>query len=191
MGDGAATRRRLLDAAAREFARYGIAGARVDRIAAEAPANKAQIYTWFVSKDGLFDAVFREHLDLIVELVPFDADDLPGYATRLYDAYLRRPEVVLLAVRARLERMPTGDLLVDASEDVARKLAAIEAAQAAGVIDPALPPREVYSLVIAMSMAWSPASVTTAAAVGDDEATHAARRAALAAAVRGAFAPAS
>ena len=119
----------LLDAAAAEFARHGIAGARVDRIAAEAPANKAQIYTWFDSKDGLFDAVFREHLDLIVELVPFDAHDLPGYATRLYDAYLRRPEVVLLAVRARLERMPTGDLLVDASQDVARKLAAIEAAQ--------------------------------------------------------------
>ena len=109
--DGSATRRRLLNAAAAEFSRYGIAGARVDRIAAAAGANKAQIYAWYSSKDGLFDAVFVEHLKLIVDLVPFDADDLPGYAVRLYDAYLDRPEIVRLAVWARLERMPTGDLL--------------------------------------------------------------------------------
>ena len=86
--DGSATRRRLLDAATAEFSRRGIAGARVDRIADAAEANKAQIYAWFSSKDGLFDAVFLEHLALIVDLVPFDAFDLPGYAVRLYDAYL-------------------------------------------------------------------------------------------------------
>ena len=85
--DGAATRRRLLDAATAEFSRYGIAGARVDRIAEAAGANKAQIYAWFSSKDGLFDAVFAEHLTLIVDVVPFDATDLAGYAVRLYVAY--------------------------------------------------------------------------------------------------------
>lgn len=189
MGDGAATRRRLLDAAAAEFARYGIAGARVERIAAAAPANKAQIYAWFSSKDGLFDAVFAEHLKLIVELVPFDADDLPGYAVRLYDAYLDRPEVILLATWARLERVPTGDLLTAAADDVAAKMAAIRDAQAAGIIDPALEPADVYTMVIALSMSWSPASTTVAAAPGDADAEHARRRSALATAVSRAFAP--
>ena len=189
MGDGQATRRRLLDAATAEFARYGIAGARVDRIAASAQANKAQIYAWFSSKDGLFDAVFVEHLSLIVGLVPLDATDLPGYAVRLYDAYLDRPEVVLLATWARLERVPTGDLLAVAADDVAVKLARIADAQQAGLIDPEPAPADVYSLVIALSMAWSPASVTVAASTDDDPAEHERRRTALAAAVRGAFAP--
>jgi AcrR family transcriptional regulator len=189
MGDGQATRRRLLDAAATEFARYGIAGARVDRIAAAAPANKAQIYAWFTSKDGLFDAVFAEHLALIVDLVPLDATDLPGYAVRLYDSYLERPEVVLLATWARLERVPAGDLLTPAADDVAAKHAAIADAQDRGLVTAEMAPADVYSLVIALSMAWSPASVTVAADPGDDPAEHDRRRTALATAVRGAFAP--
>ena len=187
--DGSATRRRLLDAATAEFSRTGIAGARVDRIADAAGANKAQIYAWFSSKDGLFDAVFREHLALIVDLVPFDARDLPGYAVRLYDAYLERPSVILLATWARLERVPTGDLLTAAAEDVAVKLDAVRAAQADGVIDPGMDPADVYSLVISLSMTWSPAATVIAAAPDDDAAHHARRRDALRVAVRRAFRP--
>jgi AcrR family transcriptional regulator len=60
--DAEATRRRLLDAAAAEFARLGIAGARVDRIAEAARTNKAQIYHYFGSTDGLFVAVLASLL---------------------------------------------------------------------------------------------------------------------------------
>jgi AcrR family transcriptional regulator len=187
--DGSATRRRLLDAATAEFSARGIAGARVDRIAAAAEANKAQIYAWFDSKDGLFDAVFREHLALIVDLVPFDAHDLPGYAVRLYDAYLQRPAVILLAVWARLERVPSGDLLTAVSDEVAGKHAAIAEAQAQGLVDAAFEPADVYSLVIAMSMTWSPAATVVAAAPGDPQRDHTRRREALARAVRGALTP--
>jgi AcrR family transcriptional regulator len=187
--DGSATRRRLLDAAAAEFSRYGIAGARVDRIAAAAGANKAQIYAWYSSKDGLFDAVFVEHLKLIVDLVPFDADDLPGYAVRLYDAYLDRPEIVRLAVWARLERMPTGDLLTAAAAEVAAKTAAVRAAQDAGVVDPDLDPHDVYAMAIGLSLTWSPASPTVTAAAGNERRDHDRRRAGLAVAVRRAFRP--
>jgi AcrR family transcriptional regulator len=42
--DSAATKERLLAAATDEFAAHGIAGARVDRIAAAARANKQLIY---------------------------------------------------------------------------------------------------------------------------------------------------
>ncbi|GLZ54804.1 TetR family transcriptional regulator [Actinomycetospora sp. NBRC 106378] len=187
--DGSATRRRLLDAATAEFSARGIAGARVDRIAAAAEANKAQIYAWFDSKDGLFDAVFREHLALIVDLVPFDAHDLPGYAVRLYDAYLQRPAVILLAVWARLERVPSGDLLTAVRDEVEGKHAAIAEAQAQGLVDGAFEPADVYSLVIAMSMTWSPAATVVAAAPGDPQRDHTRRREALARAVRGALTP--
>src|SRR3981189_999740 len=100
MGDGQATRRRILAAATAEFAAHGIAGARVDRIAANAKANKAQLYAYFGNKEGLFDAVLTESVEAILDAVPLVAEDLPGYAVRLYDAYLQRPELVRLTTWA-------------------------------------------------------------------------------------------
>jgi AcrR family transcriptional regulator len=55
--DPARTRRAILAAARDEFARHGPAGARVDRVAAEAGVNKRMLYHYFGNKDGLWDAV--------------------------------------------------------------------------------------------------------------------------------------
>ena len=81
---GAATSRRILDAAAEEFAQRGIAGARIDRITAAARTNKAQVYGYFGSKDGLFDAVIADLADRLMSAVPLDAADLPGWAVGMY-----------------------------------------------------------------------------------------------------------
>jgi AcrR family transcriptional regulator len=102
--DAEATRRRLLDAARAEFAEHGIAGARVDRIAAAAEANKAQIYHYFGSKDRLFDAVWESLVEQIVAAAPIDVADLPGFAQRLADTYARHPELIRLITWQRLER---------------------------------------------------------------------------------------
>jgi AcrR family transcriptional regulator len=177
--DGEASRRRLLEAAADEFAEHGIAGARVDRIAAASGVNKAQMYGWFGSKDGLFDAVFDEQLHGIVDSVPFDAEDLPGYAVALYDSYLDAPELVRLASWNRLERVPSGDLLHDHRNLVQPKLDALARAQAAGRVTGAIEPEEVYSLVIALAGTWSPVSATRTASAADAPAEHERRRAAL------------
>jgi AcrR family transcriptional regulator len=48
------TRHRILAAATEEFSRYGLGGARVDRIAARAGANKRMLYYYFRDKDNLF-----------------------------------------------------------------------------------------------------------------------------------------
>ena len=188
MADGAATRRRLLDAAAAEFASFGLAGARVDRIADAAVANKAQIYAWFTSKDGLFDAVLAE-LSTVVDLVAFDARDLAASAVRLYDAALDRPEIVLLATWARLERVPAGDLLTGAAGDVEGRVADVAAAQREGLVDPGLDPRDVYAMVVATALTWGPSSPTVAASRHDDPTEHARRRTALASIVARAFRP--
>src|ERR1700727_2770107 len=74
---GAATSQRILDAAAAEFADRGIAGARIDRIIAAARTNKAQLYSYFGSKDGLFDAVIADRSYRLLSVIPFDANDLP------------------------------------------------------------------------------------------------------------------
>src|ERR1044072_8139725 len=57
--DPAATRKKLLTAARREFASSGLAGARVDEIAARAGVNKQLVYHYFGDKDALYLAVLE------------------------------------------------------------------------------------------------------------------------------------
>lgn len=187
--NGDATRARILDAARAEFAQYGIAGARVDRIADTARANKAQMYAYFGSKDSLFDVVFTEALHSIVNAVPVDGTDLPGYAIRLYDEYLAHPELVRLAAWSRLERRPAGPLTAEPPPRMDEKLANIEAGQDAGYIDETLDPADVFDTVIALSLAWSPVSTTFAASPADAEDDHHRRRQTLRTLVARAYAP--
>lgn len=56
------TRALILHAAERLFAERGLAGARVDAIAAAAGVNKALIYYYFHSKEALFRAILETHL---------------------------------------------------------------------------------------------------------------------------------
>lgn len=51
------SRAAILQAAAREFAEFGVAGARTDAIAREAGVNKALLYYYFKDKETLYGAV--------------------------------------------------------------------------------------------------------------------------------------
>jgi TetR/AcrR family transcriptional regulator len=57
--DPVATRKKLLSAARHEFAHSGLAGARVDEIAARAGVNKQLVYHYFGDKDALYLAVLE------------------------------------------------------------------------------------------------------------------------------------
>src|SRR5438552_7029570 len=57
--DPVATRKKLLTAARREFAKSGLAGARVDEIAGRAGVNKQLVYHYFGDKDALYLAVLE------------------------------------------------------------------------------------------------------------------------------------
>src|ERR1700744_6304387 len=130
--DAQATRQRLLDAATEEFAARGIAGARVDRIAETAQANKAQIYHYFGSKDGLFDAVFDRIVNATVTDTPIDPADLPEYAGRLFDRYRSHPEIQRLATWYRLERADGADPIQAIVASNSDKVKAIDHAQRTG-----------------------------------------------------------
>ncbi|MET7672598.1 TetR family transcriptional regulator [Micromonospora luteifusca] len=185
---GAATYQRILDAATEEFAQHGIAGARIERIVTAARTNKAQLYAYFGDKERLFDAIFLSSLDRITNVVPIDADDLADWAVRLYDEYLRRPDLIRLATWTRLERRPAGHLVETHQQYDDRKLRAIVEAQAAGRIR-AGDPFDIMALVIAMSMAWSPVSNVYAASSQEPEEVHGDRRALLRDCVRSATLP--
>lgn len=76
--DPASTRRKLLVAARREFARNGLAGARVDEIAAQAGVNKQLVYHYFGDKDAIYFAVLEWMYDEIVQYE--DAFNVTGLA---------------------------------------------------------------------------------------------------------------
>lgn len=154
-GDAQATRRRLLDAAFAEFAQHGIAGARVDRIAAAAKANKAQIYHYFGSKDDLFDAVFDDLVSATLAESPLDPDDLPGYAAALFDRYEAEPGIQRLATYAQLERdaaRPPHAARAAAGRD---KIARIKAAQDAGRLTTAFSADELLALVTTVAALYA------------------------------------
>lgn len=153
--DAEATRRRLLEAAAAEFAELGIAGARVDRIAAAARTNKAQIYHYFGSKDGLFEAVLASLLHEILESDPFDPGDLGETAGRIFDDFEHRPDLARLATWYRLERSaadPPHPAIVASN---AAKIAAIRAAQRDGRVTRAFPADVLLGLLISVATTWA------------------------------------
>ncbi|MEC3982361.1 TetR/AcrR family transcriptional regulator [Amycolatopsis sp. H20-H5] len=150
--DAQETRRKLLEAAAGEFSAYGIAGARVDRIATSAGVNKAMIYSYFGNKEQLFDKVFEIHVVAgTVGGVPITPEDLPGYAGRLFDHYQAHPEISRLANWHRLER-GAGAVPAAVVESQRQKLEALEKAQADGTLSARFPAKELLALVLSLSL---------------------------------------
>ena len=185
--DADATRERLLDAATAEFAERGIAGARVDRIAAAASANKAQIYHYFGSKDGLFDAVFSRFVQASVADESFDPTDLPGSAGRIFDQFEAAPDFARLVTWYRLERSPGDEPVAAIVEANAAKLAGIRAAQRAGTVTDAFAPDVLLPLLVTLATAWT--SVPPEFTPSGRNNSRARRRASVVEAVRRLVAP--
>ncbi|MDR6910040.1 AcrR family transcriptional regulator [Rhodococcus fascians] len=187
MGNSTATRARLLAAATEEFATHGIAGARVDRIAATAASNKSLIYSYFGNKDTLFDTAFDTRVDTDIENIAFTPGNLPGYAMKLYDMYLGDPTLVRLLTWARLERTPTGPLFDRRPGHDDEKFVMIAEAQRAGLLVDDVDPADIWSMLIALAGTWAQAAIIHTADRSEPETDHDRRRAALAATVRRAF----
>jgi AcrR family transcriptional regulator len=100
--DSKATRDRILCAATKEFAEHGVAGARVDRIAEAARANKRAIYDYFGDKKALFAAVLEDMLSKCADAVPVRGD-LADYARRLFAYHAANPEALRLLMWEALE----------------------------------------------------------------------------------------
>ena len=77
------TQERILAAARSEFARVGLAGARVDQIAEIAGVNKAMIYYHYSSKEELYRAVFDYHIRQMATLLRDRLETPEGTEDRL------------------------------------------------------------------------------------------------------------
>lgn len=148
------TKKRILDAAFAEFAEYGVAGARVDRIAKNARCNKNLIYVYFENKETLFGTVLQQRLTDVYTRLPFDPDDLPGMARRIFDFIQADPGVYRLLAWATLER--TAALPSATPSEYDRKIDLLRQRQETGALDTDLPPAMLLMAVLALATAWSP-----------------------------------
>jgi AcrR family transcriptional regulator len=101
----------ILAAARDEFAEFGLAGARVDRIAERAGVNKRLIYYYFEDKEKLFEAVLEQaYLDIRDDERDLHLLDLPpAEAVRklvefTWNYYLAHPEFLTLLNSANLHK---------------------------------------------------------------------------------------
>src|SRR5947208_11463237 len=102
---------RILEAAKQEFATHGLAGARVDRIAANAGANKRMLYYHVGKKDDLYLEVLEAAYEKIrAEERGLDLEHLdpPAAIERLIDFtwnyFLRNPEFLALLNNENMEK---------------------------------------------------------------------------------------
>ncbi|MEB3421318.1 TetR/AcrR family transcriptional regulator [Salipiger marinus] len=109
--DAEATKGRILSAAKVEFAKNGLAGARVDEIADRAKANKRMIYHYFGNKDDLFQAVLEEaYVDIRTAEQKLELDHLPPREALeklvrfTWQYYLKNPEFITLVNSANLHK---------------------------------------------------------------------------------------
>lgn len=181
------TRVRILDAAKAEFARYGIAGARVDRIAKSAKTSKERVYAYFRSKDALYSHVAAQQLEAVAEATQLDPTDLPGYAGRIHDFFTRHPENLRLMRWGQLE-------LADRDTDQAtrktmnRKIEQLRRAQHDGLLDPSWDPIDILMFLNQIAMSWADRSgLTQENAAADHSAFSAARRTAIVTAIERLF----
>ena len=109
--DAGRTRAAILAAATTEFAAHGLGGARVDRIAERARANKRMLYYYFGAKEDLFLAVLErayEHIRSeerklnLADLPP--AEGVGELVAFTWNYYLAHPEFITLLNSENLHR---------------------------------------------------------------------------------------
>ena len=144
-------RSRVLMAARAEFAERGLAGARIDRIAAEAKASKERLYAYFTDKATLFQAVLDADAAEFHAAVVLDPTDVAGFVGAVFDASARHPEHLRMLTWARLE-----GIAYQLPDDVVphHKVEALAQAQRDGAVDPGWRPEDLLELLFSVAHAW-------------------------------------
>ncbi|WP_127502839.1 TetR family transcriptional regulator [Actinoplanes solisilvae] len=174
----------LLSAATVEFAEFGLAGARIDRIAERAGVNKRLIYVYYGDKDRLFDAVVDDQARMMISAVPLTDGDLAKFAATRFDYVLANPQARRIAVWVAFERAEPSDAEVERYRD---RLSTVTAAQREGRLRDDIPAADLFAIVLRMTESWLSAPSALRVAAGEEKTSPARlrqHRAALIAAVR-------
>lgn len=168
-------RERIFEAAVGEFAEHGNAGARIDRIAEKARANKESIYRYFGTKEELLRRVLDVYLDERGEQLLPRSQDLDAYAAGLFRFHLAEPEFLRLTLWEALELggRPDSGSTAHRRAHYQQKVGSVRAQQNDGKIDPALDPRHLIVAILGLANVWQmvPQVVRLVFGAEPDEAT--------------------
>jgi len=184
--DSERTKAAILAAATHDFARHGLGGARVDRIAARAKTNKRMLYYYFGSKDALFLAVLEntyagirtaEKRLSMLDVPP--AEGITRLITFTWEYYLAHPEFLSLLNsenlhRARHLRRSRG--VREMNSPLIETLRTVLArGREQGLFRDDVDPLQLYISIAALSYFYLGNNHTLSAVFGHDLATHDAR----------------
>jgi TetR/AcrR family transcriptional regulator len=144
-------RKRILEAAADEFARVGFDGARIERIAEAAACNRSLVYFYFGGKPALFEAVLNEaaeHREKQMAAQPTSLAEGLIYWFRQNMAEPRR--IRLIMQEALAPPLPSG-LPERRRQYLERQLQVVKAFQAAGLLRSDLDPHHLLTLFLAVT----------------------------------------
>ncbi|MDB5682797.1 MAG: hypothetical protein JWM75_495 [Sphingomonas bacterium] len=149
------TRARILAAARDEISVHGVAGARVDRIAALARTSKERLYFYFRNKAAIVAAVAADNSAAFESRVPLDPTDIIGFVGALFDFYGSQPEQVRLWLHLLLdvggeEVAPDDPRLTWLRE----RAEVIREAQAIGTVHPGWDPVMLFELLSSLAASW-------------------------------------
>lgn len=173
-------------AAKDEFTEYGFAGARLNRIASNARASKERLYSYFTSKEQLFEAVVAQWVADAPYAVQLTAENVPGYVEGLFDNFVADPRGARLQRWIELEA-PQGLSNDHVLRRIFRaKLVEVRRGQQAGLIDASWNPMDLVTMLteIALSMAAGSSVISEIAGQPRAGDSLAERRAAAAEAAR-------
>jgi len=169
----------LLDAALAEFSEFGLAGARIDRIAQKAGLNKRLIYYYFEDKERLFQAVLErayahiraeEGRQAFHDLAPCDAIRRMVEFTWRY--YLEHPEFLTLLNSANLHKarhLPASDTVLAVNSPLVPMIADIIArGQHSGEFRGGVDAMQLYISIAALSYFYLSNHHTLSAVFGRD-----------------------
>ena len=148
-------RGQILDAARAEFARHGLAGSRIDRIAREAHASKERLYAHFGDKEALFREVVATDVAAFYRSVTLRPDAVPEFAGDVYDLGRNCPEHLRMITWARLEGLALEEPHADGQAIFEHAVTAIETAQNDGRVDSSWEPLDLLALLFGIGLAWA------------------------------------
>jgi AcrR family transcriptional regulator len=156
------TKANILEVAAAEFGEKGLAGARIDEIAALTKTSKRMIYYYFGSKEGLYLAVLEESYkrvrDVEAELHLRDLE--PEQALRrlvafTFDHHLQHENFIRLVMNENINR---GQFLAQSTRIQELNVPAVEAIRnlyergvQTGLFRPGLDPVDIHASISALS----------------------------------------
>jgi TetR/AcrR family transcriptional regulator len=175
------TRAQVLSVARQEFAKLGLAGARVDEIVRIAGVSKQVVYYHFNSKDELFRAALLSSYEEILASNLAYRRKAPGGSpekrlrnliVHLFDRIGRRREVISLIVeenRYRGQHLRRSDLPYRSSEPMVEHLAEVlREGEASGIFRPRIDARQTFLDIFSMCLFYFTNLYTVSAVFGVD-----------------------